>query len=671
MKKFFLTTLCLILMRGLLLPTHAQWTYYNSYQKAIDAVQCGDNVYGLYEGGSLLCYDTTTEEVTFMDKSTGLSGGSIMKMDYNAKYHSLILIYNDGNVDLINTQSGRLSNMPQYQQNPDPTITINNLWTEGEHALIATGEGVLHLNVGRQEVRGYYRLGATKAARCVDNVLYAQLADGSILSCAIAKNPLDKSNWQVQADNKLPGSQRDNREAMGIIAENLTAYGPAVSSQFALSWKNGRLYVAGSRMDATDRDHHPFGAMTYEDGEWSNLAFNRSDDAHPEAAAFYRDANGIVEDPFDPTHLFITSVHLGLLEYKDKKFVQRFGHGFSPLITAAPGFPGYTRTSAPAFDKNGDLWFTNLSVDSVLVCRHRDGSWNKYYFEALDGCSECDCITFDSDGRLWLADKRFAGSHRGGVFCYDPATGKNLFRSTFMNEDGTTYTMNECRYITADHDGALWIGTDIGLFVVLDPSEWFNDDFLMLQIKVPRNDGTNYADYLLNGASISCIAVDGADRKWIGTTDNGVYLVSADGLETIHHFNIENSPLPSNNIRSIAIDHTNGRVYMSTPNGMVSYAGDATAPVSTLDKSMLHIFPNPLRPEHPRRITIQGLTADAEVKISTLNGQVVHTGTSIGGSYQWDATDLSGTPCASGVYLVLVSDGEGHDSVAGRLTIVR
>ncbi|MCQ2266285.1 MAG: T9SS type A sorting domain-containing protein [Bacteroidaceae bacterium] len=277
----------------------------------------------------------------------------------------------------------------------------------------------------------------------------------------------------------------------------------------------------------------------------------------------------------------------------------------------------------------------------------------------------------DSKNRLWLADRRFAGEHRGGVLCYDQEADKAIFRNEFINEDGASLSINEVFCIAEEHEGHFWVGTNAGLLVIERPDEWFNEDFLITQIKVPRNDGTNYADYLLAGVGVTTIAVDGANRKWIGTQTDGIYLVSADGTETLHHFTSENSPLLSNYIYSIAIDGNSGEVFIATDRGLLSYGGTATDPTSGLSQSNLHIYPNPLRPDGPGQINIHGLTADAEVKIISLSGQVVNRGKSIGGAYQWDATDMRGNPCASGVYIVAVSTEDGKTAVAGKFAIVR
>jgi ligand-binding sensor domain-containing protein len=225
--------------------------------------------------------------------------------------------------------------------------------------------------------------------------------------------------------------------------------------------------------------------------------------------------------------------------------------------------------------------------------------------------------------------------------------------------------------LAEDHDGRLWVGSDYGLFVIDDPDEWFNDDFRITQIKIARYDGTNLADYLLYGVTIVAITVDGANRKWIGTQDNGVYLISADGNEIIHLFTTENSPLISNTVNSIAIHPHTGEVMMGTDAGLVTYQGNATAPAEQLEEGTVRIFPNPVRPDYQGAVNITGLTADADVKIVTSGGQLVACGRSLGGSWQWDRRTFSGQRAATGIYYVLIATADGGTAVAGTLTVIQ
>ena len=165
--------------------------------------------------------------------------------------------------------------------------------------------------------------------------------------------------------------------------------------------------------------------------------------------------------------------------------------------------------------------------------------------------------------------------------------------------------------------------------------------------------------------------IDGANRKWIGTLDNGLYLVSADGLETIHHFTTENSPIPSNSIVSIAIEETSGEVFIGTGAGLVSFMGDATEPAATLDENSLHTFPNPVREDYTGDICVTGFTQDCTVKITNSAGTLIYETTSVGGQITWNGCNVRGERVSAGVYYVLAYDASGNKGAATKILIIR
>lgn len=669
--KHLIIMLCIMLAGLLPQNLMAQWAIYNSYRTLTDAIDCGGVIYGLYEGGLLLNYDTKSTEVRLLSKTTGLSDASIKLMDYSSSLHILALVYDNGNIDLLNTQTGRISNMPQYKQYPDEVLSLNALRVNGQEALLCTAEGVMRITLSDASIRGYYRLGATKDARLADNYIYAQLQDGDILRCNLKTNALDLNNWEMTELTVLPGSVRNNAAPMQTLRANISSYGPSQRYHLQMRWSGNRLLTVNGRVDATGHFRNPINVTTYDGKRWGLFSTDYSKDPYRVGNGNYLDASDVLEDPRDTTHVYVSSGGMGLLEYRHGVLTHRHTPKNSLLRSRVKTDDNYTRVSALAFDLNNNLWMANVGKDTVMLCLKADGTWTRKYIPSLVGCTEAEHMLCDAKNRLWLADRRFAGEHRGGVLCYDQEADKSVFRNEFINEDGSSLSVNEVFCIAEEHEGQFWVGTNAGLLVIERPDEWFNEDFLITQIKVPRNDGTNYADYLLAGVGVTAIAVDGANRKWIGTQTDGIYLVSANGTEILEHFTSDDSPLLSNYIYSIAIDGNSGEVFIATDRGLQSYGGTATDPTSGLSQSNLHIYPNPLRPDSPRQINIHGLTADAEVKIVSLSGQVVNRGKSIGGAYQWDATDMRGNPCATGVYIVAVSTEDGKTAVAGKFAIVR
>jgi len=221
-----------------------------------------------------------------------------------------------------------------------------------------------------------------------------------------------------------------------------------------------------------------------------------------------------------------------------------------------------------------------------------------------------------------------------------------------------------------DKDGYVWLGTDQGVVVYYRPWSIFEEDYpIASRIKVPFNDGTNSAAYLLYKSKVTSIAVDGANRKWLGTEGAGIHLVSEDGTKTINSFNKENSPLPSDNISSIAIMENTGEVFIGTDKGIVSYKSNAIEPVTSLGK--IYAYPNPVREDFIGPITITGLVLNSNVKITNVSGKLVYETRSLGGQVQWEGQNLWGEKVRSGVYIVYVSSEDGSDTQSTKILIVR
>ena len=213
------------------------------------------------------------------------------------------------------------------------------------------------------------------------------------------------------------------------------------------------------------------------------------------------------------------------------------------------------------------------------------------------------------------------------------------------------------------------MGTAEGVVVYYNPENVFNkEDFYAHKILVARNDGSGLADELLATETVTAIAVDGANNKWIGTEGSGVYYVSEDGTQLLKNFNEDNSALLSNSITSIAIDHQLGNVYFGTGKGIISYKGLATE--GSEEFSNVYVYPNPVRPEYTGQIAITGLAQDVNVKITDVGGNIVYESYAEGGQAVWNGNDLSGRRVSTGVYLVFSSNNDGLKTFVSKLLFV-
>lgn len=208
-----------------------------------------------------------------------------------------------------------------------------------------------------------------------------------------------------------------------------------------------------------------------------------------------------------------------------------------------------------------------------------------------------------------------------------------------------------------DKKGAVWIGTSQGVVMVSNPVRMMSPNFAITRVKVPRNDGTNLADYLLESEDVICIAVDNSNRKWFGTASSGLYLVSENGDQILGHYTTANSSLPSDAICALYADPESNSLFIGTLAGLIEFATDSSPAMD--DYSEAYAYPNPLTPDYTGWVTITGLMGNSLVKIVDQNMHLVYQTTSEGGMATWDGCNMNGERVRSGVYYVMASSGSG------------
>ena len=274
---------------------------------------------------------------------------------------------------------------------------------------------------------------------------------------------------------------------------------------------------------------------------------------------------------------------------------------------------------------------------------------------------------FDSKGYLWFVNNNWT---LPSLYRYNTQDNSILSYINFVNQDGTTLeNLYHVTSVAEDKQGNMWVGTDVGP-ILLEESQFTASTPIFTQIKVPRNDGTNYADYLLDKVNTTSIAIDEGGRKWFGTYGNGVYLISEDNMTQLQHFTAANSALLSDNILSIAINNSTGEVYFGTDKGLCSYMSDATATNEEMTKDNVYAYPNPVTPGYTGLITIVGLTYNADVKILSSNGALIAQGKSNGGTFTWNGCDQKGNRVASGVYMVATATKTGEKGTVCKIAVV-
>lgn len=376
----------------------------------------------------------------------------------------------------------------------------------------------------------------------------------------------------------------------------------------------------------------------------------------------------VAEDRSNASHFFVSGWGGGLMEFSSNKIVNHYTNKNSPLQTALPTEPDapYVRIAGLDFDSKGNLWIANSEVPNNVHKLTPDAKWTSYVLPEVAGKYNVGPLLVNRNDDKWVIIMR---GHDAYVI---DKTGEKIKRllvtSYFNNGKEEIYNrMNDIYSIAEDNEGAIWLGTSKGVAVYNNPSRiWDSNDFYAIQPSLDLNDGIYHP--LLENETVTAIAVDGANRKWLGTVNSGVYLVSENGTSEIMHFTTDNSALFSNTITSLAINQKNGEVFIGTDKGLISYMGEATEGKATYDS--VYVYPNPVRETYDGPITITKLIENSEVKITDIAGNLVFRTTSLGGQAVWDGRNLNGNRVKTGVYLVFCNDELGEKTHITKLLFI-
>lgn len=392
----------------------------------------------------------------------------------------------------------------------------------------------------------------------------------------------------------------------------------------------------------------------YRNGVWSNFANKVNGfgiEFLSDASTIYKDRNtGIV---------YIGMAMGGMIEVDKENNVALFQEPYFGTYGTAIIVSGMGQ------DDKGNMWFSNLGANNPIRAKGIDGNWRSFFPSNATNRNATNLI-IDDYGNKWCAM-----TASGGVFVFsDGGTLDNVFddksRSLRVGENNGNLPSNIALSLAKDQDGAIWIGTNNGIAIVENPQETLEKGTPAL-IKIARFDEEGTGSKLFEGKTVTTIAVDGNNNKWIGTNDAGVWLLNDDATEIIHYFNRNNSPLPHNTITSIDIDPITGDVYISTEAAVVVYRGKAVESSNDYAET-LTVYPNPVPSGFEGFIGIKGLKGNTEIRITDITGQLVAQFSTEGGQAVWNGKDYTGRRPQSGVYLIFATDkSTGKTEKAGKL----
>jgi hypothetical protein len=515
----------------------------------------------------------------------------------------------------------------------------------GDYAIFCTANSVRIYNTSFQQVAFIQNNQVTEAAvtftcaTVINGIVYIGTNENGIVSTSLA-----------------------NPNSFNFIMPN----GPILNSIFRVRKSTLALYAIYGGYDRGYNPYNPnpgqfpLNKFTTSEG-WSLLPYSDLLGA--------RALSNIAFKPNRPKDFFVASYFSGLLKVENEIPTQLFdksntgNDGIEALID--PSQPGVVtndqRINGPVFDRDGNLWVTNSFVNKALKVLRTNNQWQSYDLSSVipETLTESyGLLVVDKNNTKWIP------TQRNGLVGFNETLNKSI---VIQNDVDGNLPSLDIRCLAIDNRNQLWIGTGLGLRILSGVDQFVSETELKTRAIIIEENGL--AQELFFQQFILDIAVDGANRKWVSTAEGGVFLVSANGQETIYQFTKDNSPLPSNNINDIEIDSISGEVFFASDRGLVSFRGTATAPSDTL--ANVYAYPNPVRPNFSGTVKIANLTTKAIIKITDIEGNLVYETTSEGGTIEWDTTAFGKYKVASGVYLILISSQDGTDTTVKKLMIVR
>jgi len=733
-----------------------EWRIHVPYKNVTSLTDAGDRIY-LSANVFFFSYDKETGSLRQYDKVTGLSDVGVSLVSYNPFNKTLLVVYENTNIDLIrNNTIINISDIKRKQIVGEKKIY--SVYFSGNLAYLASSFGIIVMDMDKVEIKDTWRIGNNGAAKKVfsfteDNTkFYAATEEGLKSASKNSPNLANYAEWSFETglpakstnqvtffEGQIFASVNDTlykndgvawnyfyshpkweiinltaankklticevNESNGFAGRTLlvgddfvccdtSLYQPEIRNPFqayvdtdGTAWiadflnglikvQNGTIYppiypqglsattkvqnisvesgivgVAPGGSGYTGSPVNRDGFFVFEDNWWKTY-----NEFNAPALIDYLSLYDVAAHPTQ-NKIYYGSWWGGLVEFSDGSITV-----YNKDNSALEGVTGDTvRTivGGLAFDSNENLWMTSFGSPKPLVVKNAEGTWGAYSVFGIDENGLTQIIVDDYDQK-WITVPK---SNNQGIYVFKEPNFSKILRS---GQGAGNLPTNDVLCLAKDLEGEIWAGTAQGVAVFYCPSSVLTQDGCEAQQIIVTVNGV--AGYLLETERVNTIAIDGANRKWVGT-NNGVFVLSPDGTEQIAYYTVDNSPLLSNGITDIAIDGQSGEVFIGTDKGLVSLRGEAIE--GSEEHSGVLVFPNPVRENYQGPIAIKGLANNANVKITDVSGMLFYETTALGGQAVWDGRNYNGERAKTGVYFVFTSNDDGSSKNVAKLLII-
>lgn len=442
--------------------------------------------------------------------------------------------------------------------------------------------------------------------------------------------------------------------------EQIQGQGPYATSAYAMDYADGVLAMVPGMVNEVWGNvwiNPNFSYFTNE--QWHNI-YQKD---NPSLSNVY-DLTAVAINPNNTSEIFVGTYSGGLRKYDRNRITAVYDKSNSPIHS---GNSEEGKVGGLAFDANNNLWVSCCFSSVPLAVLQPNGNWQPLSLSShtTGNSTVVSQIMVDSRNYKWIVLPR-----ANKLLVYDDNKtisnpNDDHIASVNMNAMANIETSG-INCVVEDKSGEIWIGCNLGIKVIYNPSSAFKSTLYAQNILIKQ---INYVQNLFEFEEVTCITVDDANRKWVGTAKSGVFLISENGDKQLLHFTEEDSPLLSNKIYNITINRATGEVFFATAGGLISYMGTATE--GKEDYSEVTVFPNPVRETYHGVITVRGLMENSFCKIADAAGNLVWQGYANGGELTWDGKDFYGKRPATGVYFVFASDSTGKKRNVAKILLVK
>lgn len=693
--------------------------HYNN--KSVLALVKGDLLYGATPN-QVFSIDTKNN-INFLGKSTGLNEIEVSAIAWDEAQAQLMIAYKNSNIDIVKGDEV-ISIADIYLSKIYANKKINSIQMMGPWALVSTHFGIVVVDLIKHEIKETWFANNNRQSTITYQTistadsLYALTEEG-LFSTALKNNYINSNQWKkINGYTGIQKLSTYNNKVYAIGGKNIyqlpktdPIYQTSNDSiHNAYAHKEGLYILKSEGISGSLLNLNTNNTITsILDKTYLSMPVDLAMDQN---TIWIADSlNGLIIKNTETKNInlggpvekirgnsFVNANYLlapfgankgGFSTYSDAgwKNYTKLNASNLPILTAACIDPvdaswwfssnntllhytlntNTTETISPNTDK---VNFTQIqfSTDGIFwalqdgqgLVQKQDNKWTSIPLPINYLKNGLKNMVVNQQGQAWIP-----GPANQGLYIYQSNKyfGTADWKQLNTSKSSGNLPSNNVLSVALDNAGAVWVGTDngIGIFNCGDISKDVCDAYLPT---IKNSNG--FLGLLLQRESVNCIAVDGANRKWVGT-QNGAWLLSADGSSIIEHFTKNNSPLPNDTILQILIEPQYGNVFFNTASEMVNYRGFATQ--GTTNQTEIKIFPNPVAPNYNGPIAFRGLVENAVVKITDLSGSLVFETRALGGQAIWNGKSLTGNKVATGIYLVFVRDELGNEKAVGKIVI--